>query len=304
MLLDATSAPLPDLGTTPRRQAELVGGAFIAGYSSPHTRDAYRIDLRLWLTFLDELDVADPIHDVTRSHVELFMRDMELRGRMPSTIARRIGTLSRFYEWLVDEEYLDRNPTRRVKRPAVSSDSNTPWLSRRQLADWIDAGEELGGYDAIVALVLGLNALRVGELCSCNVESLGEDRYHHTLRFIGKGSQPAVVPLPPRSMQTIARTLDGRTSGPLVLNRYGNRSTRINVARSVSRIARSAGIGVHISPHSIRHSAVTAAFEAGHTQRDVQAFARHRDPRSTQIYDRSRESLDRHVAYALVRDLA
>lgn len=304
MLLDAIAAPLPDLGTSPRRQAELAAGAFIAGYRSEHTRSAYRIDLRLWFTFLDQLGVDDPIRDVTRSHIELFMRDLETRGRMDSTIARRIGTLSRFYQWLVDEEHIDRNPTRRVKRPKISDESHTPWLTRRQLADWIDAGEALGGYDAITALILGLNALRVGELCSCDVTSIGEDRYHHTLRFIGKGAQPALVPLPPRTMQVIDKTLGGRTTGPLILNRYGNRSTRINVARSVLRIAHAAGITKHLSPHSIRHSAVTAAFEAGNSTRDVEAFARHRDPRSTRRYDRSRESLDRHVAYALVRDLA
>lgn len=304
MLPDATATPVPDRGTTHRRQAELAAGAFIAGYPSEHTRAAYRIDLRLWLAFLEELGVTDPIREITRSHVELFMRDMETHGRMASTIARRIGTLSRFYEWLVDEELLNRNPTRKVKRPKVSDESNTPWLTRRQLADWIDAGEALGGYDAITALVLGLNALRVGELCSCDVESIGEERYHHTLRFIGKGSRPAVVPLPPRTMQTIEKALDGRASGPLVLNRYGNRSTRINVARAVARISKAAGITKHLSPHSLRHSAITAAFEAGLATRDVEAFARHQDPRSTRRYDRSRESLDRHVAYALVRDLA
>lgn len=304
MLIEATPTALPDRRTSARREAEQAAGAFIASYPSPHTQDAYRIDLRLWFEFLEGLGVTDPIRDVTRSHVELFMRDMEAVGRMPGTIARRIGTLARWYQRLVDEEIIDRNPTRLVRRPKVADDSTTPWLTRRELADWIDAGEQLGGYDAIVALILGLNALRVGELCSCDVTSLGEERHHHVLRFVGKGGRPAVVPLPPRTMQIVERVLDGRKAGPLVLNGYGNRATRINVARSVLRIARAAGIKKHMSPHSLRHSSITAAFDAGLSQRDVQAFARHRDPRSTQRYDRSRESLDRHASYALVRDLA
>jgi site-specific recombinase XerD len=304
VLIEATRPPVPDREPSQWRQAEFTVSAFLAGYSNPLTRNAYVTDLKLWLQWLDECHVTDPIREVGRSHVDLFVRRMEADGRKESTIGRRIGTLARYYEWLVDEEYLDRNPTRRVKRPKIPTESSTPWLTRRQLADWIDAGEKLGGSDAIVALVLGLNGLRVGELCSLDVESIGNDRYHTTVRFIGKGSQAATVPLPPRTMQTITKVLDGRTSGPLVLNRYGNRSTRINIARSVLRIARAAGITKHISPHSIRHSGITALAETGASDRDIQAFARHLDPRSKVRYDRSRGSIDRHAAYALVRELA
>jgi len=54
-----------------------------------------------------------------------------------------------------------------------------------------------------------------------------------------------------------------------------------------------AGIDKPISPHSLRHAAITAALDAGCSLRDVQDFARHADPRQTRRYDRARGAPDR-----------
>jgi integrase len=58
-----------------------------------------------------------------------------------------------------------------------------------------------------------------------------------------------------------------------------------------------AGIDKRISPHSLRHSFITAALDAGVPLRDVQEAASHADPRTTMRYDRARGNLDRHATY-------
>ena len=75
-------------------------------------------------------------------------------------------------------------------------------------------------------------------------------------------------------------------------------------ARIVARLARRIGCGKHITPHSLRHSAITAALNAGVSLRDVQEFARHADPRTTIRYDRARHSLDRHASYTVMQYVA
>ena len=65
----------------------------------------------------------------------------------------------------------------------------------------------------------------------------------------------------------------------------------------VRRLAKRAGIDKRISPHSLRHSFITAALDAGVPLRDVQEAASHSDPRTTMRYDRGRGSLDRHATY-------
>lgn len=67
--------------------------------------------------------------------------------------------------------------------------------------------------------------------------------------------------------------------------------------RMVKRLVKRAGIDKRISPHSLRHSFITAALDAGVPLRDVQEAASHADPRAAMGDDRARRSLDRHATY-------
>jgi integrase/recombinase XerD len=67
----------------------------------------------------------------------------------------------------------------------------------------------------------------------------------------------------------------------------------------IVRLARAAGIEKSITPHSLRHTYVTLALDAGADLRDVQASAGHRDPKTTMGYDRARQSLDRNPTFAV-----
>lgn len=66
---------------------------------------------------------------------------------------------------------------------------------------------------------------------------------------------------------------------------------RRDVYRMVARIAKAARIPRRISPHSLRHAAITRY--AGLPLRDTQILAGHADPRTTEHYDRARGKLDR-----------
>ena len=72
------------------------------------------------------------------------------------------------------------------------------------------------------------------------------------------------------------------------------------------RLARTAGVGAweQLSPHSLRHSAITFALDTGASLRDVQDYAGHKDPRTTRRYDHSRDSPDRNAAYTVAAYLA
>ena len=67
---------------------------------------------------------------------------------------------------------------------------------------------------AALAVLLGLNGLRVCEACATNVEDLAFERGHRTLRIIGKGNKPAVIPLVPRVARTIDLAIERALRGP------------------------------------------------------------------------------------------
>ena len=95
-----------------------------------------------------------------------------------------------------------------------------------------------------------------------------------------------------------------RADGPIFLSVHGHRLDRHAASRTVRWLARRAGIAKRIGPHSLRHTFITAALDAGVPLRDVQEAASHADPRTTMRYDRARQSLDRHATYIVAAFLA
>ena len=273
--------------------------AFVLGYSSAGTRIAYSGDLAQWLRHC-RAQRLEPMA-VRRTDIERYARLLEEQGRAPATVNRRLATICGFYRWCVDEALLTHSPAANIRRPRRLHESPRQGLSRTELKDWLDAAEREGGHTYGLACLLGINGLRIGEVCAADLADLSEDRWHHTLAIVGKGDKPAVVPLPPRTVSALSLAVADRNSGPLLLTAAGTRMNRAAAARTVARLARAIGVRKHITPHSLRHSAITAALNAGVSLRDVQDFARHADPRTTLRYDRARKSLDRHASYAVMQ---
>jgi Phage integrase family len=70
-------------------------------------------------------------------------------------------------------------------------------------------------------------------------------------------------------------------------------------AKTVANLARRAGVVKNITPHSLRHTFVTLALDAGAPLHVVQDDAGHADPRTTRRYDRARGRLDNAATYLI-----
>ena len=151
--------------------------------------------------------------------------------------------------------------------------------------------------DHALASLLALNGLRISEALGADIDDLEYQRGHRTLKILRKGGKHAVIPLAPRTSRAIDLYVGERTPGPIFVGAKGGRMDRYAADRTVKRLARRAGIAKRISPHSLRHSFMTAALDAGVPLRDVQEAASHADPRTTMRYDRANQSLDRHATY-------
>ncbi len=282
--------------------AHLAAAGFLARYSG-RTREAYAADLRGFLTWCAarRLDVFE----ATRPHIEVYVRWLEEdRHLAPATVARRLSTVIGFYRCLVIDGHLDKSPAQYVRRPRVSPDSQALGLDRLQLGSLVALARGSGPMDAALISLLGLCGLRVSEACGVDLEDFGSERGHRTLHIIGKGSKPALIPLPPPVARTLDQAAGERVGGPLLLTSTGRRMDRYAATRIVHRLAKKAGIDHKIGCHSLRHSYITAALDAGVPLRDVQIAARHVDPRTTTRYDRARGNLDRHANYIVAAFIA
>ena len=227
---------------------------------------------------------------------------MEERGLAPSTIDRRLSTVCGFYRFAHIDGRIAANPAQYVRRPKVHP-SQGRGLDRREFGTFLLTAERFDRDHAALAVLLGLNGLRMSEACGTNVENMAFDHGHRTLWVLGKGNKPAVMPLVPRAARTLDLAIGERTDGPILRRKDGHRLDRRTAHRWVRAIGKRAGLGI-VHPHMLRAAFIMAALDAGVPLRDVQIAARHADPRTTTIYDRRREDFDRHAAYVVVAFVA
>ena len=282
------------------RERGAIGG-FLAGYSG-NTRVSYTTDLRLFAAWCAGHGLR--MLEVRRAHLEMFARSMEQDGRMRSTVARRLSTLCSFDRYCYLEGLLARNPAAPHRRPKVDPESRTLGWDRTELgALLVQAGLGSPRDHALLSL-LAMNGLRISEALGANVDGLDIDRGHRTLRVVRKGGKQVTIPLAPQTSRALDLYIGERATGPIFLGAAGRRMDRYAADRTVKRLARRTGITKRISPHSLRHSFITAALDAGVALRDVQEAASHADPRTTMRYDRARQSPDRHATYIVAAFLS
>ncbi|WP_433199303.1 tyrosine-type recombinase/integrase [Dactylosporangium sp. CS-047395] len=280
---------------------------------SAHTRAAYRRDVQQFLVWCTTRDL-DPLR-TSFLHVNAYARDLEStvdsrtgKPLAPASVARKLSALSSWYQFLLRLEAVTANPVGGADRPRVDRDvSATVGLAAAEVDAMLAAAARLDGPTAardraILALLADLG-LRVGEVVALDVDDLGSERGHRTVRFTGKGGKSRRRALTPGVLRALDDYLASRGDlpGPLFATATGGRVDRHAVFRLVRRLARDAAVPAwdRLSPHSLRHAFATAARDEGVPLEDVQDAMGHADPRTTRRYDRDRHNLDRDPAYTL-----
>ena len=291
----------PDMMTP----AQLAAVSFLARYQGA-THDAYASHLRRWFAWC-ETNGLDPLIGIQRAHVELYIRSLVDRGLMASTINTSMHGIRGYFKFAHIDGQISADPAVYARLPKVHRDeSRTNGLDRLELIRFLQIAPTISTHHGALAYLLGINALRASEAAAVRIEDFRDtQRNHRVLHLVGKGNKPATQPLTAAVLRQLETCRGDRTFGPLILRPYsGNPINRRDVYHMVLRIAKEAGIKHHISPHSLRHAAITNALDAGVPLRDAQILARHADPRTTEHYDRARGNLDRHGVHFLTAYVA
>jgi integrase/recombinase XerC len=249
---------------------------------------------------------------------------MSRDGAAPTTIARRIAAVRRFFAHCARIGRIGADPSTRLRSP--KKPSRLPAVLQQEHAQTVltdaheatqgesqtttgaaeavgaergtpaDAGGGTGDptavalRDAAVLELLYATGLRVAELVSLDIDDV--DRDARLVTVVGKGGRMRRVPFGAPAGRALDAWLgEGRpvlateASGPALL--LGVRGGRLDV-RQVRRIVQTATRAVpgapELSPHGFRHSAATHMVENGADIRQVQEYLGHAALSSTQIY--------------------
>jgi integrase/recombinase XerD len=285
--------------------AQLAAVSYLARYAG-HTHLLYAYQLKRWFAWCESHGL-DPLVGIQRAHVELYIRQLGDAGLMDSTVTTMMHGVRGFFRFAHIDGLIPSDPAVYARLPKVHRDeSRTQGLDRLELIRFLQVAQTITVHRGALAYLLGINALRASEAAAVRIEDYGESlRGHRVMHLVGKGNKPATMPLTVPVLWVLEACRGQRATGPLILRPMSGRPIdRRDAYRMVAWIANAAGIPRHISPHSLRHAAITNALDAGVPLRDAQILARHADPRTTEHYDRARGNLDRHGVHFLTAYVA
>lgn len=275
-----------------------------------NTIEAYTRDLGSFSMFCEDSGVGQ-VGEVHADLVTAWLGRMFDEGLDARSVARALIALRRLCLFLRVEGVLAQNPTATIDIPRTGRRiPRTMSMAEveRLLASPSPQSPE-GLRDQAMLETLYATGLRVTELVT--LPTAGLDLNVGFVRVTGKGRKTRLVPLGEHAQDAIGRYLIAARSellqsagGPgvtdaLFVTRRGGPMTRQGFWKNVKRYAKDAGLTIHVSPHTLRHSFATHLLDHGANLRVVQALLGHADIGTTQIYTHvTRERLKRlHTAH-------
>lgn len=256
-----------------------------------NTLESYGRDLRQYYSYLNN-DNIDAVNQASRATILAYLEQLQSKGRAVSTISRNLAAIKSYYQFLVRERYLEKDPAANLESPKL--EKKLPKILAitevEELLKQPNSFLPTGMRDKAMLELLYATGIRVSELISLNVSDVNLEMGY--IKCYGKGSKERIVPLGSiaakcvqeyvtRGRGKLVRTYD---EPALFVNHHGNRLTRQGFWKIIKKYAHEANITKEITPHTLRHSFATHLLENGADLRSVQEMLGHADISTTQIY--------------------
>ena len=285
------------------------------------TRDSYAKDLQYFAQWLRAKSPSDAVrsligggHSSANQLAHGYVTALIDRGLSPATINRRLSSmkslvkaarLSGMVDWTIDVEGEQVQRYRDTAGPGIRA-------IQRMLAVAVEQKGIKALRDVAIVMLLFALGLRRNEITTCDVEHF--DRFGKRLSILGKGrAQREWISVPDSVAEVLGSYLGARGAvdgEPLIMNldpaQKGkqHRLSSGGTYRVVRRLAEKAGVPGIVSPHRIRHSAITAALDAtGGDVRQARHFSRHSRVDTLLVYDDARVDHAGRIADLLAVEL-
>ncbi|MEW7915538.1 tyrosine-type recombinase/integrase [Enterococcus avium] len=195
-------------------------------------------------------------NDVTTNDIRLYIANREMNDHLSSaTLDRERGAICRFFKWLFEEEYISRDPGRRVEKIKVEKrlkKAFTP-VEVELMRNACRKPKEKATFELLLS-----TGCRVTELTMLTMENYDQQR--GTITVIGKGNKERVVFVNARAKVAIDNYLviKPHSEGPILcgLHGVGTAMTSNGIQKMVKEIGKRAGV-THVHPHKFRRTAAT-----------------------------------------------
>jgi len=256
--------------------------------ASKNTLAAYRSDLKIFNKWL----AGKSLISVNSKHIQDYFSDRQKNNIGSSTQARILTCLHSFYQYLLANELIKKDPTEQLSQPKLEKKLPV-FLNIQEVEKLLEAPSSsslFGQRDRAMLELLYSCGLRVSELINLSYHNI--NLKEEFIRIHGKGNKERVLPMGEMAIdylmkyETNARPIllkNGQSDSYFLSNR-GSAMSRQNFFYIIKAYANQVGIEKPLSPHSLRHAFATHLVQKGADLRSVQLMLGHSDISSTQLY--------------------
>ena len=256
--------------------------------ASKNTLAAYRSDLKIFNKWL----AGKSLISVNSKHIQDYFSDRQKNNIGSSTQARILTCLHSFYEYLLANQLIKKDPTEQLSQPKLEKKLPV-FLNIQEVEKLLEAPSSsslFGQRDRAMLELLYSCGLRVSELINLSYHNI--NLKEEFIRIHGKGNKERVLPMGEMAIdylmkyETNARPMllkNGQSDSYFLSNR-GSAMSRQNFFYIIKAYANQVGIDKPLSPHSLRHAFATHLVQKGADLRSVQLMLGHSDISSTQLY--------------------
>lgn len=244
---------------------------------------SYRFDLDDFCLFIS-LENKN-LRTASSIDINAYLENLNQKNLSVATKQRKLSALRQFYQFLVDEEIIEENPTEKILRPK----SHRPIpkiITQKQVKDLFAATDNLDGDNRIrvklILLLLYGSGLRVSELISLKKNSFNGQ----FLRIFGKGSKERTVPIASQLLEMLNEVIKLSNGSEWIFpSRKGGHITRQWVSQILKNLAIEADIPASsLSPHVLRHAFATHILDNGGNLISIKKMLGHKSISTTEIY--------------------
>jgi len=252
---------------------------------------SYASDLKGFSEFVTQ-KLKKPLAELTRPDLLEFLEHLDCRQFSARTRARKMSCLKSFFAFLMDQSFIEVNPTDQIDLPRTMK--RVPEYLRQGEVETLLASTDTstleGIRDQAMLELCYATGLRVSELVNLRMSSI--DLEIGCVTVMGKGSKERVVPMGVPASKALRRYLEdvrprllrAQSSNAVFVTRRGRSMTRQAFWKIIKKTALAGGIKKHLSPHTLRHSFATHLVQNDADLRSVQIMLGHSDIATTEIY--------------------
>ncbi|MCT4619869.1 MAG: tyrosine-type recombinase/integrase [Marinisporobacter sp.] len=261
--------------------------------ASNSTLTSYKTDFKIFTTFLAIGGIEPRLNTMTTATLRRYISYLKLhKNYKTNTIRRKIHSLSSFFKFLLEMEYIEKNPMLSIHAP--QEEKNIPiYIKEKELKMLINAPEKHARFeehklrDKVLLELLIFTGARRSEVLNMDWDDVDFGKKTIKIRKT-KNKKQRLVPLVEPLTSHLWNYLQTRmplSNRAIIISDKGNRMSVSNMQTLFKRYLKKCGLDKkNYTIHKCRHSYASLLCQSGVDIVSIKELLGHEDLNSTKIY--------------------